>query len=353
VTLKAEYRLYLKAIDLLKSSRGIRRNRVNDVFTRRLYIVSEQDILVENYLRRRPKMAFNPGALLDGETLSVFPRLIFDYYTYTSSIGVFKLNVEDLINGEVNLPVHARIILWPKMLWEFRGCEDARVFKADNDLIILYTGYGYLSENGRLNTAIVQAYGRFDKYYNCTSRNYFKIKTSDDEIFLPKANKDSTFIDVKADETAILTRPLIKDVEICWRGMANLLEAVIYEDSMEPVLPFEDWEWKVGWSTNAVRISSNEYLVGWHGVHREDYSYRNGLALVDEEGKLLAVSDYLLAPKDLNEEYGDRPFVIFGNGLAVYKENLIWVGGVSDYAIGFFITELDKALEQLKWIKEK
>ena len=348
----AEERLYLKAAEFLKSSRGFRRNRLNDIFNRKLYIVSEQDILVENYLRKRPKMAFNPGALLDGKTLIVFPRLVFEYYTYTSSIGVFKLNVEDLMNGKVMLPVYTKIILWPKMLWEFKGCEDARAFKGDHgDLIVLYTGYGYSPENDKLNTVIVQAYGRFDEDYNCTVRNFFKIRTTDGGVFLPKANKDSAFIDVKADEAVMLTRPLVKNLEVCWSSRANIREAVIYEETMEPTLPFENWEWKVGWSTNTVKISSNEYLVGWHGILKEDYSYRNGLVLIDGEGRLLAISDYLLAPNGLNEEYGDRPLVIFGNGLATYKEILIWVGGVSDYAIGFFTAELDKALECLKWIK--
>lgn len=350
--MNVEERLYSKAMNFLKSFRDMRRNRVNDIFDRRLYIVSEQDILVENYLRKRPKMTFNPGAILEDKTLTIFPRLIFEYYTYTSSIGIFKLNVEDLISGRVNLPIHVNIILWPRMLWEFKGCEDARTFKTeDGSLILLYTGYGYLLENNKLNTRIVQAYGRFDENYNCIMRDFFKIKSLEGGVFLPKASKDSAFIDLKADEAVMLTRPLVENVEICWSCRANIQEAFIYEETMKPVLPFEDWEWKVGWSTNVVKISSNEYLVGWHGIHREDYSYRNGLALVNREGELIAVSDYLLAPKGLNEEYGDRPLVIFGNGLAIYGEILIWVGGVSDYAIGFFTTELDKALESLKWIK--
>ncbi|RLE58785.1 MAG: hypothetical protein DRJ35_07205, partial [Thermoprotei archaeon] len=86
-------------------------------------------------------------------------------------------------------------------------------------------------------------------------------------------------------------------------------------------------------------------------VHRHDYSYRNGLALVDDQGNLLGVTDYILAPKGLVEEYGDRPLVIFGNGLILYKDQLIWVGGVSDYSIGFFATPLEKALELVKRVK--
>ncbi len=52
------------------------------------------------------------------------------------------------------------------------------------------------------------------------------------------------------------------------------------------------------------------------------------------------------------EKYGDRPHVIFGNGLVLVKDTLYWVGGVSDYAIGIYSIELDKILEKLKWIED-
>jgi predicted GH43/DUF377 family glycosyl hydrolase len=72
---------------------------------------------------------------------------------------------------------------------------------------------------------------------------------------------------------------------------------------------------------------------------------------VDGDGNLLAVSDYLLEPKGLKEDYGDRPHVIFGCGLAKYGKYLLWIGGISDYAIGVFATELHKVMEKLRWIK--
>jgi predicted GH43/DUF377 family glycosyl hydrolase len=351
MAVNVEERLYRKARDFLSSSRGLRQNKTEDIFDRKLYIVSERDILMENYQRERPKMAFNPGSMLDGRTLTVFPRLIFDYYTYTSSIGKFSLDVEDVLGGEPGLPVKCDVILWPRRLWEFRGCEDARVFKRGGQVVMLYTGYGYFPEDGNMSTAIVQAFVGFDDKWTPGERNYLRVKSTEGDSFVPKASKDSTIIGLRGDEATLLTRPLIKDIEIGWRAEADLKEAVMDERTLQPSLPFEEWELKVGWSTNVVKISSNEYLVGWHGILKEDYSYRDGLAIVDGEGQLLAVSNYLLAPKGLNEEYGDRPLVIFGSGLVVYKEYLIWVGGVCDYAIGFFVTELDKALTKLRRVK--
>ncbi len=346
----AEERLLKKALDYLKNYRDIRKNETDDIFKRKALIVSEQDILMRNYSRKHPKLAFNPGALLQGKILHVFPRLIFDYYTYTSSIGRFSIDVESLINGDLNLPVEADIVVWPKFLWEFRGCEDPRIFKHGENMLMLYTGYGYFLEKDALVTSIVQAFAKFDSRLSIISRKYFKIKSMDEDYFIPKSNKDSAFLKVNGEEAVILTRPLIGGVEVGWRSDANLNEAVMYERTMEPSLPFENWEFKVGWSTNAVRLSSNELLVGWHGIIKEDYSYRNGLAILDNDGRLLAVSNYLLVPNGVNEEYGDRPHVIFGDGLVSYKKSLIWVGGVSDYAIGFFETELERAIGKLKWI---
>ena len=147
----------------------------------------------------------------------------------------------------------------------------------------------------------------------------------------------------------MLTRPTVSDLpDLCWRAEADLAKLMIPEASLQPVLTPELWEYKVGWSTNTVQLSQDEYLVGWHGILREDFSYRNGLAIVHTEGKLQAISDYLLAPKGLSECYGDRSLAIFGNGLVVYKDYLIWIGGGSDYGIGIFITKIEEALEKLR-----
>jgi predicted GH43/DUF377 family glycosyl hydrolase len=39
---------------------------------------------------------------------------------------------------------------------------------------------------------------------------------------------------------------------------------------------------------------------------------------------------------------------MFGNGLVRYKDQLIWVGGVGDYAIGIFTTPIERVLEKLR-----
>ncbi len=345
---QVEQRLVNKAKRFVSEQRGLRRPETRDIFKRVLYIFPH-DILVENY-PRKPVVAFNPGALIEGDKLWVFPRLVFDYYKYTSSIGFLEVGVEEALEGRVEKPVRTRVIFWPKKLWEFRGCEDARIHKCGDEYLVLYTGYGYMEVSRDAKARAVQGLARLSSDLKPKERSFFTIAGKEGKI-VPRSMKDSAFVTVSGDRAVMLSRPSLGELEVCWRGVADLSEPCLLEDTMEPVLAHEDWELKVGWSTNTVKISSNEYLIGWHGIFKEDYSYRNGLAVVDDQGELLAVSDYLLAPRGIVEEYGDRAFVIFGDGLVKYKDLLIWVGGIGDYAIGIFSAEFDETMEHLRWLR--
>jgi len=343
---RLEEQLLSRAREALGRLRGVRRPETVDIFERLGYILPG-DLRVRGY-GRAPVAAFNPGALLRGRELWVFPRLVFDYHGYASSVGFFKLDAEAALSGGLRGPFEAQLLLWPRELWEFKGCEDARVSEAGGRLLVLYTGYGHHWRGESLETMWVQALAELDGGLRVVRRGFFRI-AGGGEVLTPRM-KDSALLEVGGSGAALLCRPTLGGLQVCWRGFADLAELTIDASSMQPVLVHEEWETHVGWSTNAVKISSNEYLVGWHGVLRGDLSYREGLALVSGDGELLAVSDYLLAPRGPVEEYGDRPLVIFGDGLAVRGDRLIWVGGVSDYAIGLFAADLDEALERLRWL---
>lgn len=336
-----------KALRSLERFRGFREPRVEDIFKRIAYVFPS-DVTVINYARK-PMAIFNPGAVLVNNELWVFPRLIFDYYTYVSSIGLFKLRVEDLLSKGVEKPVEIRIVVWPRELWEFRGCEDPRVHIHDNYVYMLYTGYGYHRLGNEYRLIPVQSFAVLSPELKPLRRDFFKLSYRGQDHIVQM--KDSTFIDIRGSSTSMLCRPTIDSIEINWRCLADLENLKIDVESMDPVMVFEPWELKIGWSTNVVELSKGEYLVGWHAVLQEDLSYRNGIAVVDAYGNVLAVSNYLLVPRGIVEEYGDRPLVIFGNGLVRYRELVIWIGGVSDYAVGIFATPLDKLLEKLKWIQ--
>lgn len=347
-----EARLWDKAKRAVKELQGVREPRIEgDIFTRRYYI-SPQDLLITNYPRTQPVAAFNPGALEREGKLLVFPRLVFDYYSYNSSIGVFELDVNEVLQGRIKKPLETKIVLWPEKIWEFgHGCEDPRVMTVADSTYMLYTGSKHYHLRNQLIKKSVLGFAELGRSFNVQRRGYFSTVNGQESVVL--SNKDSAFIEIEGSKATMLTRPNLQGEALCWRATADLDSLTIPEESMEPVLVPEAWEEKVGWSTNTVKLSTNEYLVGWHAVLKEDLSYKDGLALIDRAGKLLAISDYLLAPQGLAENYGDRAFVIFGDGLVKYENYLIWVGGISDYGIGIFISKLEEVLKKLSWLRSR
>jgi len=344
-----EKRLARRQEVAIRHMRGLRKPKFDDIFERRIYI-APKDIVIDNYQRPKPVVIFNPGAMIKEDKVLIFPRLIFDYYKYVSSIGLFEANLRDLMRSSLSIPVHTSIILWPKEIWEFLGCEDPRIFVAGDKIYMLYTGKGYCYKNGQLTRRDVLGFIELTPSISIARKGFFRI-VNEAEEFIPRTNKDSAFIKARNREVTLLTRPEIKERHICWKAVADLDDLSIFEKTLEPVFPNEEWEVKVGWSTNVISLSKDEYLVGWHAVLRSNLAYMNGLAIVNSQGTLLAISNYVLGPRGLQEEYGDRPLVIFGDGLLKYNEKILWIGGVSDYCIGVFITDLDTIMERMRWIK--
>lgn len=239
---RLEEKLKSRARDAVSRLRGLRKPETVNAFERLGYVFP-RDLHVENY-GRSPLAAFNPGALLKAGELWVFPRLIFDYYGYTSSIGLFKLDMEALLQREPTGPVKAQLVLWPRELWEFKGCEDARVSEVGGRLLVLYTGYGYHPRGGELETMWVQAFAELDESLHLVRKGFFKL-VSGEEAFTPKM-KDSAILKVEGVNAFMLLRPTFDGLQVCWRGFANLAELTIDAVSMCPVLVNEEWENHVG-----------------------------------------------------------------------------------------------------------
>lgn len=351
-----EEKLLAKANRALDQLRGMREPITEDIFRERYYI-SPQELEMTNY-RRRPIAAFNPAALKLGGKLLIFPRLVFDYHSYASSIGLIELEIDELLNGRLRSPLPTRIILWPKEIWErASGTEDPRTSLFNNSIYMLYTGNGWWYEGQGRNPMMirksVQGFAELEltPLFKVKRRGYFSIVGEGEQgcstRYVPSM-KDSAFIEVEDDKATMLIRPNLGGIALCWRAEADMRHLTMDEETLRPVMAYEEWEHKVGWSTNALQLTENEYLIGWHGVLKEDLSYRNGLAIVNCQGELLAVSNYLLAPRSLEESYGDYPLCIFGCGLVTHEDRLIWIGGISDYGIGIFIAKLKEALSKLK-----
>ncbi|NPA96466.1 MAG: glycosidase [Crenarchaeota archaeon] len=333
--------------------RGLRKPEVRKLFEPLCYI-SPFDVEIEHPLRK-PVALFNPGALLVNEReLWVFPRIIPGYFWYPSAIGFFKLNLDKILEGEaLDKPIKVSIVVYPRNPWDIGGCEDARAQIVNNSLTILYTGIvpgarKFHVYGGRS----IQCLATLDRELKVVRSGFLTIDYRG-EKFLPSDWRDSAFVEGTKNEWSFLTRLNIKGVMVCWKSILNVDDLTVRLDTLEPTLVNEPWEYKVGWSTNTVRIGKDEYLVGWHGVQVVDRRYLNGLAIVDSEGNVKAMTNYLLEPSRIEEYYGDRPGVIFGDGLVVHKDLVIWIGGVADQMIGVFVANLDKVMEAMLWIKKR
>mgnify|MGYP003875028365 CR=1 FL=1 len=364
-----EKMIYQKMEKFLKRNRGLRKKKFNDIFKRSMYISpSTLEVLytppgsdVAGKFPEPPVAAFNPGAVLEDRTLYIFPRVHFDYFYYPAAVGVGKMDAEEAIEPSEHtvdrktrmlkrrFPV--KLIFWPECNYDFEGTEDPRVQRIGDRKLMLYTGKGRYYEGNSLRKRVVLSLAEFNRSWETPERRGYFVVELDGERYVPPSNKDSAFLWVRGEEAMMLTRPEVRGRRLCWKARANLKERTIYGEELEPVLGTEKGEDKVGWSTNPVKVSEG-YLVGWHAVLQRDSSYNNGLALIDRDGELLAVSEYLLFPDKRNpiEAMGDRPLTLFGCGLVRYRDYLIWIGGLGDKRIGIFVTELERALSELRYL---
>ena len=108
-----------------------------------------------------------------------------------------------------------------------------------------------------------------------------------------------------------------------------------------------DFEEKVGWGTPPIRIN-HEYLLLLHGLERQGKSYNIFAALIDEDGEMVAVTPYyIMAPREVYEVYGDRPYTVFPCGSQVYRDRLLITYGAGDTFVGIGEVDLEELLEVL------
>jgi len=334
-------KLIQKVLEAEKSLQNVRRGKtIKGVFERLGYLTADNFMIV-NY-PRKPLVAFNPSAVKKDKDLYLFPRFVFDYYDYVSSIGLSKLSVEEL-EKLCCTKLSAKLVIYPTSIHEIkRGAEDPRAHEYREGFLVFYTAVGL--RDGDLWPK--QGVAVLDEQGNVKEKGVLRL-----DDFFPPSWKNTTMVEDRGKSMTILTRPLIEGHEVIWRAELERNEWIVSSDTMDVVLVPEKFEMKVGVSTTPVKLGSDEYLVGWHAIMKEDLSYRNGLAVVNREGELLGITEYLLYPETVEELYGDRPMVIYGCGLVHQGEYLYWIGGVADYGIGVYRTTIDKVMEHMKWLR--
>lgn len=324
-----------KSFQTLKWQRE-RRIKFCDIFDRE-DVILPSDLRADEFYDRVPIAAFNPGAgeIKNGK-VDIYPRINFDciYNQSPSVIGKFQYDLE-------RNPHHyiLDIEIYPDRRSELRGCEDPRIYEDDAIFNVLYTGWGVNVDNDPKAYLMLYGNGKKD-FFVISSKNGF---------YLPDSNKDAAILNFKKSEIRMLARSCLSGGEqVCWSCTGTLEPTEMLEETFEVQLVPNIHEKGVGWSTNAIKLSKSEYLIGWHSIRKSNLMYANGLAIVDEFGNLKGISDYLLYPQGKKEWIGNHYGVIFGCGLRQWKDRLYWFGGISDWAIGIFSVDMDKALSSIK-----
>jgi len=289
--------------------------------------------------KRRPLAVFNPGIVKINNTFYLYPRLIFEYRRYISAIGLIKTTLEQILDP--NNSFEAQLFIYPELREEELGCEDPRCFLDGNKIWILYSGkhLGQRYAEDPCNFVFSQMIG----YHDLDSVEFQKLGSIHFFYNFPSVKNGAVLRKIDRDHLMILFRPWQNRKEIPWSGILNLIDLKVVK--CKPLFKLGWFQEKLGWSTNAVKID-DRYIVLYHALF-QDGSYRHALAELNDDGELIATSNFFLSPKYLPEIYGDRLNTIYGCGLLEYKGRLWMFLGLGDFCIGIYSMDLGEALSLL------
>lgn len=307
------------------------------IFNLETLLISEQFEMI-NY-PETPLEAFNPAAYVDrNDKLVILPRLVFDTRFYVSSVGLCEpISFDKLADYNFGAKqIKTRLLKYPTTSNEMRGVEDPRI--TEDGKRLLTVGLGKTTDGEAFTTQTTMS------------------KISDNEIVATKpflfegkelqTGRDAVFINDKV----LLFRPEIKTLQT-YRAFYEETDThiVISNEGLIPILELDALknERKRGVSTNVVKLSTNEYIVGYHAAFDDKLEYKEGFMLVTDNGEVTETSKLMLKTEGILQ-YGHRPFTLFGCGLVIYKDKLFFVGGVGDSWIGIFSAELSSVLERIK-----
>lgn len=290
---------------------------------------------ITNYYRK-PISAFNPGAYVNDEgKLVIMPRLVFDNYFYVSSIGLCEpISFHELTDFDnKNRKIRTNLIKYPETHQEINGVEDPRI--TEDGKKVLTVGLNLHGSYHTTQTTLMKFDGK--KLFNAKPFSF------NDSIW--NTGRDAVLV----NDNSLLFRPESSSNKfLSYRAFYEETDdrIEISNEDLEVVLKCTSSERKRGFSTNVVQLSSNEFLVGYHGALIEKYEYREGFMIINDDGIPIAISDYILKTEGILR-YLNRPYTLFGDGLILRKNQLICVYGVGDWAIGIYSADINDVLNQM------
>lgn len=298
---------------------------MNEIFKLETLFTPQQFVLCD--YPRVPTAAFNPAAFnLPGtDEIVIFPRLIFDDQFYVSSIGVCEpISLAELSSVKT---LTTRLLATPTDTTDFKGLEDPRITSDGKKML-----HVALDERN-VSRTVLSTLTAGDLY------NFRTLRLSEEDT---PSGRDAAIINDKY----LVFRPEMEDL-ISYSVPYSQDGIIDFKNAIEVLSPLKS-ELKRGFSTNAVKISSNEHLIMYHSVLQQNLEYTNGFAVFNEIGEILGISDPFFRLPHNFLRYGNRPQTLFGCGLILHNDILYSVNGVGDWALGLFTASLEDVLKQIK-----
>jgi len=103
-------------------------------------------------------------------------------------------------------------------------------------------------------------------------------------------------------------------------------------------------------SNCAVRVSSNEYLLIFHGVDSVFGAYHTYAALLSDDGELLAVTPEPVSSPRPNDYFGARPTTLFPCGATLVGDEVLLSAGKDDEITLILSAPLNDVIGRMKFI---
>jgi len=319
-----------------------RENKTQDI-VKRLGVITADRVHLKKYPLSNPVTIFNPSLIMENGVVILYGRVTVGYYTYASAVAEVKIPYEEIHNSLTLGRYTGEIRVFPDNKFDLYGVEDPRVYEIEGNRLMTYCGRTVDYFNPAIRTertlpvTAIFSNGEWKKI--CVLRMSPEMRefvVSDKNAFLMKINnslrlfhrlhmRDEKFYAVISE----VPETLLNLTELTDISVGNTVLA------LEPA----KFELKIGWGTPPVKID-NEYLFFLHGLDGSSMHYKVFALLMNENLEITAITPYyIMAPKEIYETYGDRPFVVFPCGSQMVDDSILISYGAADFAMG--IGEID------------
>ncbi len=337
---------------------AVRRNRTKDIVARK-GVISPDNVVIQNHPIKRPAAIFNASAVLLGETLHVYARVVLGYYRYVSAIVHLEIPFHDVLTGAVSKNRYpAELVITPKDKHDFWGAEDPRVSVADNKMYMVYTGRPLEYFEGGHATGVTRAIVSASTPEKPSKWKRVGVVELPEPLNERVRGMKDAFVAEINNQLFLFHRVRLSSGE--YHNLVGVIRKPLKDRQVitEPEKTFEviaaaPFESKIGWGTPLVEVGSRTYVTILHGVDRETEVYRAFAALIEVSSEygmpvVSAVTEnYIMEPREVYEVYGDRPLVVFPCGLVRIDDELILIYGAADQVIGFGTIGLDHVMREL------